>query len=809
MICLILALVTVAAYWGVIGCDFVNFDDPDYLLENEVVKRGLSASGVIWAFTQSYAGNWHPLAWISHMLDCQLFGLEAGGHHLINLLFHAVNALLVFRLLHRLTGAQWRSAVVAGLFALHPLHVESVAWVSERKDVLSTFFGLLSLLAYARYAKKPKPESRSGFLGAALACRDRDYQLALVFFALGLLAKPMLVTLPFVMLLLDFWPLNRAGAFAFPGSNLSNRGEAGSGRIKLGGLLLEKSPLFLLSAASSGVTFFAQKAGGAIVTTASYPLLGRMANTPIAYCRYLGKMFWPVDLSIFYPYDRYRSIPLIIGAAVLLTIVSTASVMLVKRRPYALFGWLWFLGTLVPVIGLVQVGSQSMADRYTYLPLLGIFTAIVWASADFAASRGRAATLGAGTIAVLALFACGILTSRQVRYWKDSITLFGHAIAITKNNEVANNNLGVAYMSLKEPAKALAAYSEALRINPQSALFHNNVAMALSALGRYDRAFAHFEIAEKLDPKNVKFRNNFGNALVKAGSPEKALPHFYAAVRQETNYAEGYNGLGAALTDIGNLDGALTNILQALKIASNYAEAYNNLGRVLARQKKTADAIVQYNRALQIAPANASIHYNLGLALDKLKRTDEALRHFRQAVELDPHAADARYQLGRALFLRGEVGQSALHLSEVLQQKADHAQARLFLGLSYFELGRPRESITQLRQAGSSLPESVEALNAQAWVLATADDDAVRNGLEAVAFAERAAALSERKQPSVLHTLAAAYAAVDRFEDAVTTADSARELAQAQGQASLARALEDALNSYRSKRPLRHQVRLQ
>ena len=755
LICFALVMVTVVVYWRVGGFEFINFDDPDYVTENEFVRQGLTWKGIVWAFTSAYASNWHPLTWISHMMDVQVFGLHAGGHHFVSVLFHAANAVLLFLWLQRLTGAQWRSAIVAGLFAWHPLHVESVAWISERKDVLSTFFGLLSLLAYTAWVRqKWKPGK----------------MLALLCFVLGLLSKPMLVTLPFVLLLLDFWPLQR----------VENLGWRTFFAADFRRLAWEKWPWFALTAISSVATFFAQKAGGAVVTVASYPLPGRVANALVSYCLYAGKRFWPARLSIFYPYSHYREPGLVaLGAAAVLVLISMLALASTRRRPYLLFGWLWFLGTLVPVIGLVQVGSQSMADRYTYLPLIGLFIALVWWWHELAAGLKWKTLLG-GLGAGLALAFCLKCTAAQVRHWRSSVTLFSHALAVTERNAVANHNLGFAYFERGQTADALRAYGEALRLDSSVGLFHNNIALAWSAAGNYDEAFRHFTLAEQLDAKNVKFKNNFGNALMRVGSPEKALLQFQTAVRQETNYAEAYNGAGAALNALGRYDEGVTNLLQALKIATNYAEAYNNLGGAFAKQKKNAEAIPYYEKSLRLNPTNASVHYNLGLALDKVGRVEEAFAQFGKAVETDTNSVEARYQYGRGLFVRGQVINAISQLSEAVRLKTDHAQAQLYLGLAYFEYGRTEASLEHLQIAGRLLPDSVEALNARAWVLATTESDAFRNGAEAVQFAEKAATLSEHKSAAVLHTLAAAYAATERFDE--------------------------ALALYRAKRPLRHEA---
>ena len=778
--CFALVLVTVAVYWRVVGFEFVNFDDPEYVTENEMVRQGLTLRGIVWAFTEAYASNWHPLTWISHMADCQLFALHAGGHHFVSVLFHAANAVLLFLLLFRLTGAQWRSAVVAGLFAWHPLHVESVAWISERKDVLSTFFGLLSLLAYTAWARQKWKPGRP---------------LALLCFVLGLLAKPMLVTLPCVLLLLDFWPLQR----------VENTGWRTFFTKDFRRLVFEKWPWFVLTIASCIITFYAQKSGGAVVSVTLYPLSWRVTNALVSYYRYAGKVFWPGDLTIYYPLEHYRFILQFIAATLVMLLVSTATACTAKRWPCLLFGWLWFLGTLVPVIGLVQVGNQAIADRYTYIPAIGLFIGLVWWVHELLAASKRGRTLGAAA-AGAGLLICAGWSFSQVRYWKNSVVLFSHAVDVTYDNSLAYNNIGAALLTLGQKEAALKALREAVRIDPNSALIQGNVANTLAEAGSYDEAFKHFAIAELLDPANARVQNLHGIALVKAGQPEKALPCFHAALRLKSNYAEGFSNLGAALTSLGRIEEGITNLQRAIAIAPNSADAYNNLGRALAKQKKNAEAISQYQKALTLNPANASVHYNLGLALDKLGRAEEAFAHFGKAVAVDTNSVEARYQYGRGLFVRGQVINAIAQLAAAVRLKPDHGQAQLYLGLAYFEYGRTEASLEHLRIAGRLLPESVEALNAQAWVLATTENNDFRNGAEAVRLAEQAAALSERKSAAVLHTLAAAYAAVERFDDAIATATRAQELARAQSQTSLVDRLNEALTLYQSKRPLRHEV---
>jgi len=495
LIALLLAVITLLTFLPVTRDDFVDYDDGKYVSDNQIVKDGLTWAGVKWAFTADVVGNWHPLTMLSHMLDCELFGNNPGAHHFVNALFHTANAVLLFALLFRLTGALWPGAIIAALFAWHPLHVESVAWISERKDVLSTFFALLALLSYAKYAKEN--------------CR-RSFWLAVFFFALGLMAKPMLVTLPFVMLLLDHWPLQRfpLSAFRFP-------------------LLLEKVPFFLLTAVSCVVTFLAQRGGEAVMTLGQYPLNLRLENAVISYGRYLLMAVWPVNLAVIYPLPNHlhwiHAAAATSGAALF---VICWFVWRARRAcPYLLMGWLWFLGTLVPVIGIVQVGGAALADRYTYFPLIGIFIAVVFGVCDLARRfRFPKTILSGATILILA--ACLILTESQLRYWRNSETLFAHTVAVTRDNVNALIDYGVAFEMQDKLTNALAQYREAARIAPDDVQTRYNLGNALDKLGRFDEAMGQFRETARLDPAYSWAYFQTGKVLLQQGRDAEAIGQF-------------------------------------------------------------------------------------------------------------------------------------------------------------------------------------------------------------------------------------------------------------------------------------------
>jgi len=533
LICLFLALATIAVYWQVAGFDFTNFDDNVYVTENPSLQAGLTPSSIPWAFTATYRSTWQPLVWLSYMVDYELAGLQPWLYHLTNLLLHTANVLLLFLVLSRMTGLPWRSAFVAALFGLHPLHVESVAWVAGRKDVLSTLFWMLTMWAYVRYAESP---------------HLKKYFLVLLAFALGLMAKPMLVTLPLVLLLLDWWPLGR---FA------QAKRENPSGAAAAWQMVREKLPLFALAAGSGVITFFVQRKGGAVGSLELYPIGVRAANALVAYASYIAKTLWPQGLAAFYPHPG-STLPAwqVALSAFLLLSASVLALRVGRRRPYVLVGWLWYLITLVPVIGLVQIGGHAMADRFTYVPLIGLFIIAAWGIPDLLAWRGdrtagaedarRTSVLAAlGIIATLALAACAHV---QVGYWRDSVTLFDHAVKVTRRNAVAHNNLGVALVERGELGKAVAHYREALRIKPRYVEAHCNLAIAAIKQGRLDEAIAHCWEALRIRPGDADAHNDLGVALAKQGKLHEALAHFSEALRLDPDKKSARANLARAKT---------------------------------------------------------------------------------------------------------------------------------------------------------------------------------------------------------------------------------------------------------------------
>ena len=568
LIGLLLALITLLVYLPASRDGFVNYDDQDYVTENSAVQKGLTWPGIKWAFTTSHASNWHPLTWLSHMADCELFGLNPGAHHLVNVLFHTVNAVLLLLLLFRMTGALWPAAFVAALFAWHPLHVESVAWISERKDVLSTFFALLTLLAYARYAQHVTSDmcqvTRTNSASSPVTRHpSRFYWLALLFFALGLMSKPMLVTLPFVMLLLDYWPLHRLSS--------------GTGRPATAlHLAWEKWPFFLLTIVSCVVTFLvqSQRSGDAVASLELVPLHYRFCNALVSYGLYLLKMVWPVGLAVFYPLPGHLTWILMaaITSAVILVIISSFVWQAGRAHAYLPVGWLWFLGTLVPVIGLVQVGGAALADRYTYIPSIGVFIAVTFGLCDLA-DRFQFPKKAIATTAVLILATSLILTENQLRYWHDSETLFAHALAVTKNNHVAHVNLGV----------------------------------ALEQKGKLNEALAEYRAAEQLAPELYHIHNNLGNLLDNLGHPNEALIEYRWAVLLNPSLPSLHNGEGMILAELGRFDEGLCQFKEASRLDPTYPWAHLEIGKLRLKQGRDAEAIDELRAALRIDPDNFQI----------------------------------------------------------------------------------------------------------------------------------------------------------------------------------------------------------
>jgi len=575
-----LALAVLAVYGQTLGFGFISYDDPVYVVNNPWVQRGLDWEGVRWAFTSFYAANWFPLTWLSLMLDAEIAGVDPRMFHLTNLLLHTTSTLLLFQLLDRATGARWKSAWVAALFAVHPLHVESVAWVAERKDVLCTLFWFLTMLLWLRWVERPGAMRYAGVI---------------VSFALGLLCKSMLVTLPFALLLFDFWPLGR------------HRGS------RLFSLVREKLPLLALAAVSSATTVIAQRAGGALGSLDAYPLAVRLVNAMVSYATYLQQTFWPTGLAVFYPHPG-REVPLAswLGAALVLAVISAGVAMLRRSRPYLAVGWLWYLGTLLPVIGIVQVGFQARADRYTYVPLVGIFILLAWGVPDLLGRRTR--LLGAGAIASLA--AAAWLAYLQCGYWRDSIPLFERTIDVTTENAVARNNLASAYYQRSAP-------------------------------GDLERSVAHYAEAVQIDPSYATALNSLAGALLKLGRTEEAIDRWSQALRIKPRYTAALCNLCGALSQVGRLAEAEQRCAQALRVNPQASCVHYNLGHLYLQQSRIPEAESHFVAAVRIAPLDTDSRVSLGVVFAKQGRFDQAIAQYVEVLRLDPSNQIARSNLDR------------------------------------------------------------------------------------------------------------------------------------------------------------------
>jgi tetratricopeptide (TPR) repeat protein len=611
----LLFVLAVAPYLQTLSHDFVNFDDGSYVSENLLVRQGLTSNNIVWAFTVFWAGNWHPLTWLSHMLDCQLFGMNPGAHHMVNVAIHGMSTVTLFVAMRTMTGKVWRSAFVAALFAVHPLHVESVAWVAERKDVLSTFFGLVAILCYARYA-------RSRSVGR--------YVVVALFFALSLMSKPMLVTFPFVLLLLDVWPLKR---FAME-------------KERWASLILEKLPLLAMSVASSIVTFKAQHAAGAVQPIELLPLGRRLTNAINAYADYLYKTFWPVNMAAFYPFPDEIPVGQVVIALLVLIGITTGVVILARARPWLIVGWLLYLGTLVPVIGFVQVGDQSMADRYTYLPLIGIFFMIAW-SIPYSGLADNHRKVVSFLIAAI-LLGLSSLTFAQVRVWKNTTTLFEHAIEVTKGNFLA----------------------------------HNLLAGAIGQTGDLDGARDQIEKALQLKPNYAGAHYNLGMIMLYRRDFEKAQEEFNFALQANKLDPMAWNALGVAQVNLGKTDEAIANYRHAIELDPSFAEAFTDLGAALLQKQKFEEAIDASEKSLQLRPGLAESHATIGAAYWNLGKATESIFHNQRAVELSPNLVSARVNLAVALFAKGRVDEAITHAEYALNIDPNNQIARRIVSVA-------------------------------------------------------------------------------------------------------------------------------
>jgi tetratricopeptide (TPR) repeat protein len=622
IICLFLVVATLAVYWQVLDNDFVNYDDDYYVTENTHVNKGVTFDSLTWAFTSPHASNWHPLAWVSHMIDCQLYGLNPRGHHLTSLLFHVANTLLLLLILVRMTGTLWQSSFVAALFALHPLHVESVAWVAERKDVLSTFFLMLTLWGYTIYVKK----------GGV-----RRYLLVVLFFVLGLMSKPMLVTLPFILLMLDFWPFGRLGLIRDTRNEVTgHHTDEGPNVFRL---LWEKVPFFALAVGSSVVTFIVQERGGAVKLLEMYSIQTRIINAFVAYTEYIVNMVWPVKLAVLYPHPG-SSLPLWKGvvAGLALVLITVLVIRKARKVPYITVGWFWYVVTLIPVIGIVQVGAQAMADRYTYITLIGLFVIIAWGANDLL-SKWLYRKICLGTLAAIIFPVLIVLTWKQVQYWENSITLYKHTLKHTSNNYLIHNNQGIALREQGRAEEAVKHYLHALRSNPDYAQAHYNLGNAYAGAGKYKEAIEAYKKAININPDYVLAHYNLGVAYAGAGKYKEAIEIFLQVLKIDPDNVQAHSNLGAAYVGSGKYKKAIEAFLQTLRIDPDNALVHYNLGiayGVLGKYKEAAEA---FKQVIRINPDDADAHLNLGIAYLSLNDRSSALGQYKILKSLDPKLA--------------------------------------------------------------------------------------------------------------------------------------------------------------------------
>jgi protein O-mannosyl-transferase len=645
---LLLIAATVTVYLPVCEYEFIDLDDDLYVFDNFRVQSGLTWTNIVWALTAVEAGFWHPLTWLSHMLDCHLFGLNPAGHHLVNLVLHTANVVLLFWVLQMMTGAVWLSALVAVLFGLHPLNVESVAWIAERKNVLSTFFGLLAIWAYVTYVRRPQ---------------WKRYLLLLVLFVLGLMSKPMLVTLPCVLLLLDYWPLGRLGTGAkevFPA---------------LSGLVMEKVPLFLLSLAIGLLAILAENRAGALPTLQEFPLGVRLGNAVVAYTAYLSKTMWPTYLVPFYPHAGASLATWQIAVSLLVLVgISALAGWGARAFPYLLVGWLWYLGTLFPVSGVIQVGGHAMADRYAYVTLIGIFIMLVWGSVGWLIRSRVRKQVWIGSIFCL-LILISMNTRLQLNHWQNSVTLFEHVIRSTDNNSLAHNNLGTALLQRGRIEEAIEHFSEALRIRPDDSVVFFNLGLAVKRYGEVERAARYFSKALELNPDFAGAHNNLGMILMGSDNLKEAISHFVKALELNPGRPEVHTNLGSALARQGDLDAAITHFVQALQINPRQANAYSNLGAALDLQGRSEEAVDNYRHALRLDPSSHFAHHNLGMLLLEQGNLEGAADHLSKAIEVRPDFANGHHNLGLVRMQQGRIEEAIQCFRQVLKLNPDDLQA--------------------------------------------------------------------------------------------------------------------------------------
>ncbi|MBN1765467.1 MAG: tetratricopeptide repeat protein [Sedimentisphaerales bacterium] len=752
-ICVVLVLTSCVAYEQVRLNEFVDYDDNLYVTENPQVRSGFTRESVTWAFSNWRFTTWHPVTWLSHMLDYELFGLNPAGHHLMSLGFHIVNTLLLFYLLTTLTGSVWPSALVAALFALHPQHVESVAWASERKDVLSGFFWILTLIVYVGYVRRRGIVRYSGMV---------------LLFILGLMAKPMLVTLPFVMLLLDYWPLGRLRRRRpeVPDTSESVTSEAGSGRVSMVSVIMEKVPLFILTAIFCVVTYLAQQKDEAMVDLGWLSGGYRIGNALVSYVSYLIKIVYPAGLAVLYPHPA-DSLPIWKPIVSLLVLLLISGVVLYggrgRRCPALVTGWLWYLGTLVPVIGLVQVGVQAYADRYAYLPGIGVFIMIAWGGKALLGQwRYRQTVFAVFTAVIMILMLVG--TRRQVGYWHDSDALFEHTLAVTKDNYV----------------------------------IHNNYGYYLSEQGRNDLAVYHFQEAVRIKPNYTNALNNLATVLKDQGNIEGAIETWYEVLKLAPDHASAHSNLGLTLAQKGRIDEAILHFKTALSIKPDW-RSHLVLGLIYYQTGNYEAAIQQYNQSQQLKPDSPEVCFHLALAYTDQGNYERAVHYYQEAIRIQPDYFNAHNNLGNIYRGMGNHAEAVKHYYAALQIMPDYALVRLNLADTLYAMGNVKDAITQYYQVLESDPDQIEALTRLAWILATARDTSLRQPAESERLAQRLYQQTGDSAPETLNVLLTAYAEAGHMEQARETAEKAINLARSRGDVQFVQKIENMMKYYNAR----------
>ncbi|MBN1516197.1 tetratricopeptide repeat protein [Candidatus Sumerlaeota bacterium] len=786
-----LILLMLLAYEPVRHNDFVYYDDEDYVTKNVEVQQGFTLVNVIWAFTaENNTANWHPLTWLSHMADVELFGLNPLGHHLHNLALHMLSVVLLFWLLQRMTGAAWRSAFAAMVFGIHPLHVESVAWAAERKDVLSALFFMLTLHAYVSYVRKR---------GAL------RYMLVALLFALGLMAKPMLVTLPLVLLILDVWPLQRIPQIAGEAVDGDDRSSLAVAR----GLIVEKLPLFILTLISCVVTFVVQRSGGAMIIEA--PVSVRLLNTPINYITYITDMFWPAKLAVLYPYDLTPPVWKALAAFAVLLAITVAALWQLWQRPWLTAGWLWFGVMLVPVIGLVQVGLQSTADRYMYLPCIGIAMMVAWTAGQAVESwpRGKLALSVCG-----ALLAAGMAlgTRAQLAHWKDTNTLFEHTLAVTHDNYLAYNNLGAIRYHQGRLEEAEALFSRAIEIQPDFPSTYVDLAAVFSKQGLSEKAESYLRKALSIDPDHFFANNNLATLFLEQGRLDEAQVYLDKALQVKPESVAALMNLSTIYMQGEQYDKAMECMQKVTRLDPDNFLAYQRMGVIYQAWGRLDDAIAAYEDSVRYFPENGEGYNNLGVlkgqkasqaktAEEHQALLDEAVECFQRSLEIDPNGVETYNNLGFALKIQGRFKEAVQNYRLACNVDPGNFDRHWNLGTALQTMGNREEAAECYRRTIALNPEFAPAMSNLAWILATHPTEALRDPSEAVALAEKAVELTSHEIPMALDSLAAAYASAGEFDQAAGTAQEAVERAEAANQPRMAGDIRSRLDLYQAGKP--------